>query len=642
MFDVCWADPNRELRSEKAARKESEVKLKDRQSQSVNGRQSFSTTSSSSSSERLSHGLGFFSSIRGRRSAAPAKSRQSALQSDRSPEQDGPRHSSIYGVTSILSHLDTSEVTVKRNDTSSEAMLQSPDQSEAVSSLWSSSHAVSPHTSFVESELKTTPPSSPPVKCFDGSTMPAATEDNRPKSSVTAEHLVQSLGHDSFVTKKTEISISPRPLDADIDELLTEINISVSENKRESSKFSERSGTSAPPTARPRSLDQEPIRSRSQAEDVTVDKNPPSLNYPVQGEQVTSFEAWKPPQNWDYQQLKHGETSCVGKFPGTPTSAENDHIMAPDINALQREVRMMQAAGPELMLANIKANMGDVSEAVVYKEFEMTKKRWMFSALHQYGGFIDLERDRKMPSQPGKGPKILALYESQASASFLAAMHPSLTFAHLALKPLSPRLFPNVQPILVPTISASASARSLPPQLYTAVTCFSLPSLFPSKEIPPFLRYIKRRLVPGGALHLTLIDPQPTSSTTGPKLRRWLIEHVLINLEQSFRTTYPSGTFPEWLRKAGLRGKGSSIATVHVHAVSDAIKHTGRGNDFTAEDELRCLTARMLWQEVWGRFVKAERWWWDDTEIVQECVDFNTKWEYAHILAINETRPEAA
>jgi hypothetical protein len=50
--------------------------------------------------------------------------------------------------------------------------------------------------------------------------------------------------------------------------------------------------------------------------------------------------------------------------------------------------------------------------------------------------------------------------------------------------------------------------------------------------------------------------------------------------------------------------------------------------------ELRCLMIRLLWQEVWGRFVKATQWWWDDEDIVQECVELGTHWQYSHIVAV--------
>lgn len=77
----------------------------------------------------------------------------------------------------------------------------------------------------------------------------------------------------------------------------------------------------------------------------------------------------------------------------------------------------MAAAEPELMLANIKSSMGHASDATVYKELEMAKKRWLFSAL-QHQGYIQLtECGDICPGSPGakspRAPRILALYETQ-------------------------------------------------------------------------------------------------------------------------------------------------------------------------------------------------------------------------------------
>jgi hypothetical protein len=225
-----------------------------------------------------------------------------------------------------------------------------------------------------------------------------------------------------------------------------------------------------------------------------------------------------------------------------------------------------------------------------------------------------------------------------ASASFLAALHPQVPLSHLSPYPISPNLFPNVQPILVPAISASAASRSLPPHIYTAVTCLSLASIFPSTEIPPFLRHIYRCLAPGGALHLTLIDPQPVSTSMGPRMRQWLFDKLLINLEKDFRTTYPSGTFPAWLAVSRLRGQGSTIATVSVPAVPEQFTDDGTREKPSERQELRCLVTRMLWQEVWGSFVHADRWWWDEDDIVEECMTMGTYWQYSHIVAVKEGR----
>ena len=126
---------------------------------------------------------------------------------------------------------------------------------------------------------------------------------------------------------------------------------------------------------------------------------------------------------------------------------------------------------------------------------------------------------------------------------------------------------------MIPTISAAAVNSALAPLLYSAVTCLSMPSLFASNEIPLLLRHVNHCLVSGGALHLTIIDPQPEMETMGPKLRQWLFDNLVLNLEEQFRTTYPSQTFPSWLAGAGLRGKGSSIAHVKCPAAVKEIAY---------------------------------------------------------------------
>lgn len=219
-----------------------------------------------------------------------------------------------------------------------------------------------------------------------------------------------------------------------------------------------------------------------------------------------------------------------------------------------------------------------------------------------------------------------------ASASFLAALYPAASITHLSLSPLSPDLFPNVRPLSVPSVSVPASSRALPPRLYSTVTCLSMPALFPSTDIPPFLRHINRCLAPGGSLHLTIIDPQPVSESMGPKLRQWLFSNLLVNLEQAFRTTLPSETFPVWLAVGNLRGKGSTIAIITAPAIA---KSSSKDDMKT---ELRCLVTRLLWQEVWGRFVTASRWWWEEEEIAQECEELGTYWQYSHIIAVKGDR----
>lgn len=382
-------------------------------------------------------------------------------------------------------------------------------------------------------------------------------------------------------------------------------------------------------------------------------QTPPPTEYRSY-DHLANPEAWKPPHEWDCTPTKQATGNMIDELPRvSPTRRAANNSTFSAFASLYREQKMMTAASTELMLTSLNASMEEASDASVYKEFEMTKKRWMFSALHQQGGYAQLiEPSGERPETPTapKRNRILALYETQgklfetlklnssrlnifaASASFLAALYPAASITHLSPSPLSPESFPNVRPLLVPSVSVPASSRALAPKLYSAVTCLSMPALVPSTDIPPFLRHINRCLAPGGALHLTIIDPQPVSESMGPKLRQWLFSNLLINLEQAFRTTLPSETFPVWLAVGNLRGKGSTIAIITAPAISKSSSE----ND--TKIELRCLVNRLLWQEVWGRFVTASRWWWEEEEIVQECEELGTYWQYSHIIAVKGDR----
>ncbi|KAI1098241.1 hypothetical protein F4804DRAFT_338398 [Jackrogersella minutella] len=628
MFDVLWTDPNRELMGERIMRKEQEAKVKerDRKQKSENSRQSISTEGSASSDR----GFGIFAVRSRRKTSTPSKTKGSTTPLAGTTSKIN--RTSAYRVKSLHRHQDDSEVTVKPTE-KDHLPVQSPEAADT-SSLSSPDSTLS----------KWTQPSAATNSTGGGASIDDTTI--APKT----ELFIQNLGQSSFVTRATEVTYSPRDSETDLDQLVSEVHISADRAKAPTPPtldlildLPERSnplafddpGSMASPFQSPRTPP--PIELRNNTIIYT-----PGWNG---NDRLGNPDAWKPPHEWDCTSTKeNGIQSDEDRLHSSAVSDDSDQCMSPSLAALQREVRMMAAASSELMLANIKSSMGHSSDATVYKELEMTKKRWMFSALQSEGYIPLVECPDNYLGSPGspkssRYPRILALYETQASASFLAALHPQASVSHLSPKPISPNLFPNVQPILVPTISASAGSRPLAPQLYSTVTCFPMPALFPSSEIPPMLRHIYRCLAPGGALHLTLIDPQPVSSSMGPKLRQWLFEKLLIQLEKRCRTTYPSGTFPAWLAVAKLRGFGSTITTVSVRAVHEIASTTEDTKEtLSVESELRCLIARMLWQEIWGKFVHADRWWWEEEDIAQECIERGTYWQYSHIVAVKNKR----
>lgn len=226
-----------------------------------------------------------------------------------------------------------------------------------------------------------------------------------------------------------------------------------------------------------------------------------------------------------------------------------------------------------------------------------------------------------------------------ATTSYLAAVHSNKNIYHLSPSPLSHNLFPNIHPIMVPTVSPTAFP--LAHSLFGAAHSLSLPSLVPSPDVPAILKNIHRALALGGTFHLTLIDPLPAAMTLGPRLRAWLDEHLLFNLERNFRCMNPSKLFPIWLADASLRADGSTITTVkffgvapptHGQAAADAADVPNK----SIKQELRTLVGRMLWMEVWGQFIEADSWWWEDPAIVEECHHMRTTWEYSKIEAVKD------
>ena len=45
----------------------------------------------------------------------------------------------------------------------------------------------------------------------------------------------------------------------------------------------------------------------------------------------------------------------------------------------------------------------------------------------------------------------------------------------------------------------------------------------------------------------------------------------------------------------------------------------------------------MLWMEVWREYIIADRWWWDEPDILAECMRLQTVWEWRLIEAVKDT-----
>jgi hypothetical protein len=53
-------------------------------------------------------------------------------------------------------------------------------------------------------------------------------------------------------------------------------------------------------------------------------------------------------------------------------------------------------------------------------------------------------------------------------------------------------------------------------------------------------------------------------------------------------------------------------------------------------EELKRMVGMMLWEETWGGFIKGRRRWWNDKEVMAECAQLGTMWEYFVVEAVKE------
>lgn len=335
-----------------------------------------------------------------------------------------------------------------------------------------------------------------------------------------------------------------------------------------------------------------------------------------------------------------------------------------ELSHLQRQIRRMEAASTKIILERLKEEWVEIADASVYRELELEKQRWMLFALRDLKNKTSGNRTARdlsvldMDGNSDETRKVLSLFENHASASFLSALSPTTQIHHLSSTPLSPKHYPNVHPLLL-AHSPSIKTLPYPSNSFSSITSFSLPSLLPASSLPTILAECHRILIPGGTLHLTVLDPSPLPSTLGPKLRAWLDDHLLLHLERQFCPLNPSRLFPAWLQDVGLRSEGSTRLTVpflacvnpelvssllsssnaedansdaqSISGFSVASGSSGRSGGMKGKivvQELKSVVGRMLWKEMWGGYVQGDRWWWEDRDIVEECEELKTCWSW--------------
>lgn len=212
----------------------------------------------------------------------------------------------------------------------------------------------------------------------------------------------------------------------------------------------------------------------------------------------------------------------------------------------------------------------------------------------------------------------------------MSAMYPNLTVHFLTNQPR--------RPVTLPANVSYLTARDCgtvplpyPEKYFSHIRASTLPSLLPSSKLPELFRECYKLLAPGGLLEIRIMDAAPVRKTAGPNLRTWIDDRLSFNLERLFRCSKPCSLVPDWLIDAGFEltsAGGSSNVTLPC------------AFDDTSDDvdkELSTVIGRDMWRDVWGAFVDdapgEPRWWWEDEDIIQECIERQTVLECRAIYA---------
>ncbi|KAK3325327.1 hypothetical protein B0H66DRAFT_615829 [Apodospora peruviana] len=665
MFDVDWHDYTTEKVGERQARKKELRKNKD----SSPAHDRSLARSSSSSGDRH---FGILESIGIRRSSASTKGKKPVSLALAPPKEGAgkPQRSSAF--VSPTYKIASNESSLISNDgVSLNSAPTSGGHGQGIKRrLQGLGRAISDRLSQEPEPLKSPDNSVPPLTPSRSSSIRTSAEPLIPETNVD---YFQSIGSDSYVTRTTEMAYEERT-ESDIDTVLTITKIWADYREPQTPKSPSPPSSPTSPgkdTSVSLLIDEwftavhtpsnsssspkcdEPLRRMtiSQPSYYPSSRSPLSpKDTPTRSPRQRTFpttplprstrlafdnpDAWKPPDAWHCSPTPEETALTTDYHAAEKNTTTTTDLISVDLEVMKNEIKKMAAACPQSILVKLNEEWGTVADPGFYKEVEMSRKRWMLSALDY---LKDTNESPEQDSHPSsKDEKVLALFESQSTASYLAAFYSDGEITHLSPSPLSHILFPNIQPI----VSTITPAVTLAPNLFTSVHCLALPSLVPSHEILPLLWSIHRCLASSGVLHLNLIDPAPVAKSLGPCMRQWLEQNLMLNLGKQFRCTNPCKLIPEWLGEAHLRAPGSQVSRVKFQAVylpgsppSNVIKiDQGRS-------ELLTTVGRLLWKEVWGKFVHGNVWWWDDADCVKECLRLGTYWEYLKIGTIKEDIP---
>lgn len=359
----------------------------------------------------------------------------------------------------------------------------------------------------------------------------------------------------------------------------------------------------------------------------------------------TDLVAWRPPSAWDIVLPESQKLNSEQGVATIPAVEKTDFASSSptELTRFQRFIRRMESAGPKIILERVKEEWTNPVDEEAGDEMLLEKQLWVLTAfqlenLGRYSRFPKSNTGKILELYGNLGERFVDRSRCFANSMLaevyqLSAMHPRQKVHYLTTKPRGRLPLPeNVSYLMVP--EPGIVPLPYPDGYFSHIRASTLPSLVPSSKLPGMFRECYRLLAPGGMLEIRIMDAAPMRKTAGPKMKMWIEDRLSVNLERLFRCSKPCTLVPGWISDAGF-----DLPTTLPSEGEENVKLRCAFDQSSSDvnKELSTLVGRELWKDIWGEFVDdvpgEPRWWWEDEEVVNECLERKSVFECGAIFA---------
>ncbi|KAL5120254.1 hypothetical protein ACEQ8H_001812 [Pleosporales sp. CAS-2024a] len=310
--------------------------------------------------------------------------------------------------------------------------------------------------------------------------------------------------------------------------------------------------------------------------------------------------------------------------PSNKVAAAHGNLL--ELNRFQKFIRRMENAGSKIVLDRLSEEWHEGADQEADEQLDLEKQLWLLTGFQMQS----VGTAKVTPKPSCDTGRVLDLYGNLSEVFQMSAIYPQQTVHFLTNKSKSHVTLPaNVS--YLTARDCGAVPLPYPENYFSHIRATTLPSLVPSSKMPDLFRECYKLLAPGGLMEIGIMDASPVRTTSGPLLQSWIEDRMSTNIERQFRCSKPCSLVPVWLADAGFDlsdADGNTSVTLPC-AVDDS--------SATVDAKLSAVVGRAMWRDAWGSFIDStageSRWWWDEENIVQECLERQTNFQFRVIFA---------